>query len=211
MREVALEDGGGAVDVGRQEDGRSAHAWWFRPLHRGDEAIQRKRGLRQESIGELPSTIPGGHQQEHPAAERKRHPATSRDLEHVRDEERKIDREECAGQRTGTKSRPVPAVAGDRVEQHARNGHRSGDGDAVRGTEGARRLEAEDKEQGADHQGHIHGRDVDLPHLGPRGVNDRDARAVVELHALLGQRETPPEMRACDATTVTRVAITTSA
>src|SRR2546427_679536 len=62
-------------------------------------------------------------------------------------------------------------------------------GGFVRGPQGARGLEAEDEQQATDHQGRVHFRDVDLPHLRPRRMNDRDAGAVVELHALLRQRE----------------------
>jgi hypothetical protein len=47
--EVALEDQRRAVDVGRQEDRCSVHAWRLRPLHLLEEAIHRNRGLRQES------------------------------------------------------------------------------------------------------------------------------------------------------------------
>src|SRR2546430_9355153 len=65
----------------------------------------------------------------------------------------------------------------------------SGHSNAVRSTEGARRFEAEDEKQAANHEGRVHSRDVDLPHLRPRRMNDRHAGTVVELHALLRPRK----------------------
>src|SRR5207244_11144129 len=68
--EVALEDQRRAVDVGREEDRRSAHTRRLRPLHLLEEAIHRDRGLRQESAEELGPSIPGTHEEEDADAER---------------------------------------------------------------------------------------------------------------------------------------------
>ena len=133
--------------------------------------------------------MPGVHEEEDAATDRERHPAAIRDLDDIGAKEREVDREKRPCQRAGPQRRPVPALARDDVEQHRRDCHRSRHGDAVRGTERARRLEAEDEQQAADHQGCIHARNVDLADLRSRRMNDRDARPVVELHALLCQRE----------------------
>src|SRR5204863_6263252 len=122
-------------------------------------------------------------------ADRERHPAATRELDDVGPEEGEVDREERACQRAGPQRRPVPALARNGVEQHGRYRHRSRHGDAVRGTEGVRRFEAENEKQAADHQRCVDLRDINLAHRRPRRVNDGDARAVVKLHALLRQRE----------------------
>jgi len=76
-------------------------------------------------------------------------------------------------------------MAGEHIEEHGGRRHRPRHGDAVGGSESSGRLEPEDEQQAADHESAVDRRHVDLPDSEPRGVDNREARTVAELHALL--------------------------
>ena len=189
MAEMEHEEGGRAFHRRRQEHGRARHARRPRPLDLREEAVERDRRLRQDAAEEGGPAVPGGHAEEDRGGDGERHPAPALHLDDVGAEEGEVDRHERARQRARPRDRPVPAGPGDHVEERRRDRHRPRHRDPVRGGERARRAEADDQQETADHQGPVDRGDVDLAGRGPRGVDDRHAGAQPELHALLGQRE----------------------
>ena len=91
--------------------------------------------------------------------------------------------------------RPSPLVADESVEDQRRDQHRRRDGDAVRRRQVARRAERDHEADAAEHQQPVDERDVDLADVPLGRVQDRQARQVVELHRLHGEREGARDQR----------------
>ena len=108
-------------------------------------------------------------------------------------EEGQVDRKQGYHEGERRDVRPAPAVDHDPVEEHRRDRHRGRDGNAVGGGEVAGVLEADHEPDAAEHQEPVDQRDVDLAPMALGGVADVEARQVVELHRLCGQRERPGE------------------
>ena len=136
---------------------------------------------------QLSTGAPGLHLHHQDHADGQREPATVWDLHDVGAEEAQLDREQWRADQERLRPRPLPSVGEHPEEDERGDGHRHRDGDAIGGRKVARRAEAEDQPHTRDHQQPVDEGHVDLPLLRLRGVEDLDARQVVEFHGLSRQ------------------------
>ena len=110
-------------------------------------------------------------------------------------EEREIYRQEHGQQRACTPRTPFPPIARHEVKQDRRDGHGSGDRDAVRVGQIARAAKTDDQGHARDHQQSVDLGNEDLPLGFSRGVHDGHPRGEPQLHRLTSQRKRPRDQR----------------
>ena len=157
----------------------------------------RHLGAAQPGRDEVAAAAPRRHLDHEDDADEQREPAAVGDLRDVGGEERQVDDE----QRHGDDAAPSSPTSRQRstddpVEQQRGDRHRRRDRDAVGRGEAARRPEAEHQPDAADHQQPVDERHVDLARCARADVwRIVEAREVVELHRLRGEREGAGDQR----------------
>ena len=124
-----------------------------------------------------------------------REPPAVEHLREVRAEEREVDGQERRGARDHEPQRLVPQLAHDDEEEHRVDRQRARHRDPVGRREVLGRAEADHERDDRDVDAPVDGRDVDLPDLLARRVEDREARQEPELHRLARHRERPGDDR----------------
>ena len=152
-------------------------------LESSSRSLERRSRRGGAGGDELAAAAPRRHLHEQHEGDEEREPAAVGDLRDVGGEEGEVDEQERREDEQGLGRRPAQPVAGDAVEEHRRDHHRAGDGDAVGGGEVARRAEAEHEPDAADHQQPVDERHVHLADVVGRRVADASAA---------GSRAAPP-------------------
>jgi len=114
-----------------------------------------------------------------------------RDLQQIGSQEAHLDSQEQTAEQASPPETPIPDVASKVEEEQGGDQHRGGHGHAVGGGQVAGGPEAQDQAHAGQHQGPVHERNIDLPHLSVRGVVHLQPGQEAELHGLHRQREGP--------------------
>ena len=173
-----------------------------------DEVFEEPVGLRALRGDQRLAALPRREEGEHHQREREREPAAVDDLGQVRAEEGEVDDAGTRPRPTPQPQRLVPEGPDDDEEQDRVDRERAGDGDAVGGGEAGRGPEAEDEPDHGDEEHPVDGGHVDLA-LGSEVWRIRSSGRKPSATACR-VTENAPEITACDAITVARVASTTT-
>ena len=163
-------------------------------LEQMEELPRRHAQMRACALDELLPLAPGQHHEGHGRGDEKREPAAVEQLGRVRGEEDEIDQEQEAVQQIDEHG-PVAPMQGDEGRQDRGDHHVERDRKAVGAGEAARRSEAEDGREGQQGEGPVHERDVDMPALVARRMDDPHPGQEAELDRLLRQGEGPGDHR----------------
>src|SRR5262249_6406458 len=156
-----------SLDRRAEEDGSARDARRWSPLQSLEERLERHGRPHEHLPHELTAAPPRRQEDVDRSADDQWNPTATSNLREVGAKESEIDYEKERRQRAGSPPRPMPTMTSDQIEEHARNGHRSGHRDSIRCAQGARRSEADDQKQTADHEGRVDLGHVDLPDLRP--------------------------------------------
>ena len=165
------------------------HANRRRFFKRRDHRLQRITVLMHPTQKAETLAFPGGHDGKHHQTEGQRQPAAGDDFIEVRGEERDINAHKGNQQQRHNKLIPVPVLPRHRREQNGGQHHRSGHRNTVCRRQIRGVLKVNNHDDHRDIEQPVDKRDVNLPGLHFRGVNNTHRRQVPQTHGLASQRE----------------------
>ena len=140
----------------------------FRHRHRRLRGIGGKRCLA--------APAPGRHHQKQDGADRKRDEPALQELEHARDQEGEVDRQQRAPHQAGFGRSPFPVEPGDRNHRQRGDNHDAGHGQPIGRRQRRARAERDDEQDAADKKRPIDKRDIDLTGVRLMGVQEIEPR-----------------------------------
>ena len=180
---------------GREKHRRTLYPMrWLRP-----NAVDKQRQAQGRFIQALDQNLspafPGGHQREQHNPRQHRESPALKNFRHVSGEEQRIDQQKTQQHRDRQQLGKLPQQEHHRRHQQGGNQHGARHRHAIGRGQRAGRLEAQNQQHHADHQGPVHRADINLPLLMVRGVLHEHARDVTQLDGLMGQRKRPGNHR----------------
>ncbi len=186
--EIVQERGRRELRMAGQEHRRARHDMRRLLLEARKQRVERHLAalrLLREDVG---AAAPGQDQQHHRGAEQDRRPGAFEQLEQVGREEHHVHDDERRDHGDDAPQRPMPELPDHDDGEQAVHHHGGGDRNPIGRRERTRGAEQPDQQQDADQQGAGDARDIDLPRLRRRGVENGQPRQQTEVDRLVDQR-----------------------